>query len=262
MRVLPSSMRGRLRAPALPSAVPLSLIVLSLSCSSGRLVIKDHNETIVLRTRHILIDGGGELHAGSTLCPFQGSFRIVLYGRCVCSFQGSGAALGSDGKEAFKGERRARPQASVQDRVINVCCHVVVMNEVDVSNEGEALCCSLGLHLAYRSPASLSPTPSPVMAQGGSVSIYVISYNGQDKETFLWPCSCIKQLRVLVSGRQEDKVRADSAGPGDSTCDPTRRASVQTNAVCLLASQPRWGLAQGEPGVRPFVLSLCDRECG
>lgn len=150
----------------------------------------------------------------------------------------------------------------MQDRVINVCCHVVVMNEVDVSNEGEALCCSLGLHLAYRSPASLSPTPSPVMAQGGSVSIYVISYNGQDKETFLWPCSFIKQLRVLVSGRQEDKVRADSAGPGDSTCDPTRRASVQTNAVCLLASQPRWGLAQGEPGVRPFVLSLCDRECG
>ncbi|XP_075860811.1 cell migration-inducing and hyaluronan-binding protein [Microcebus murinus] len=47
----------------------------------GKLVIKDHAEPIVLRTRHILIDEGGELHAGSTLCPFQGDFSIVLYGR-------------------------------------------------------------------------------------------------------------------------------------------------------------------------------------
>uniref|UniRef100_A0A8C8YL30 hyaluronoglucosaminidase n=1 Tax=Prolemur simus TaxID=1328070 RepID=A0A8C8YL30_PROSS len=47
----------------------------------GKLVIKDHTEPIVLRTRHILIDEGGELHAGSALCPFQGNFSIVLYGR-------------------------------------------------------------------------------------------------------------------------------------------------------------------------------------
>uniref|UniRef100_G1TMU3 hyaluronoglucosaminidase n=1 Tax=Oryctolagus cuniculus TaxID=9986 RepID=G1TMU3_RABIT len=47
----------------------------------GKLVIKDHEEPIVLRTRHILIDSGGELHAGSALCPFQGNFSIVLYGR-------------------------------------------------------------------------------------------------------------------------------------------------------------------------------------
>uniref|UniRef100_A0A8D2JCJ0 hyaluronoglucosaminidase n=1 Tax=Sciurus vulgaris TaxID=55149 RepID=A0A8D2JCJ0_SCIVU len=47
----------------------------------GKLVIKDHDEPIVLRTRHILIDNGGELHAGSALCPFQGNFSIVLYGR-------------------------------------------------------------------------------------------------------------------------------------------------------------------------------------
>lgn len=55
---------------------------------SGRLVIKDHEETIVLRTGHILIHQGGELHAGSTLCPFQGNFTILLYGRWV------GGALG------------------------------------------------------------------------------------------------------------------------------------------------------------------------
>lgn len=56
--------------------------------SSGKLVIKDHEETIVLRTRHILIDSGGELHAGSARCPFQGNFSIVLYGRWVDSFSG------------------------------------------------------------------------------------------------------------------------------------------------------------------------------
>lgn len=49
--------------------------------SSGKLVVKDGEQPIVLRTRHILIDSGGELHAGSALCPFQGDFSIVLYGR-------------------------------------------------------------------------------------------------------------------------------------------------------------------------------------
>ncbi|KAF6076944.1 cell migration inducing hyaluronidase 1 [Phyllostomus discolor] len=49
--------------------------------NGGKLVIKDHEETIVLRARHILIDNGGELHAGSALCPFQGNFSIILYGR-------------------------------------------------------------------------------------------------------------------------------------------------------------------------------------
>uniref|UniRef100_A0A8I3MRT3 hyaluronoglucosaminidase n=1 Tax=Canis lupus familiaris TaxID=9615 RepID=A0A8I3MRT3_CANLF len=53
----------------------------------GKLVIKDHEETIVLRTRHILIDNGGELHAGSALCPYQGNFSIVLYGRADESVQ-------------------------------------------------------------------------------------------------------------------------------------------------------------------------------
>lgn len=55
----------------------------SIPTSSGKLVIKDQDEAIVLRTRHILIDSGGELHAGSALCPFQGNFSIVLYGRWV-----------------------------------------------------------------------------------------------------------------------------------------------------------------------------------
>ncbi|XP_045437570.1 cell migration-inducing and hyaluronan-binding protein isoform X2 [Pipistrellus kuhlii] len=48
----------------------------------GRLVVKDHQaETIVLRTRHILIRQGGALHAGSARCPFRGNFTILLYGR-------------------------------------------------------------------------------------------------------------------------------------------------------------------------------------
>ncbi|XP_077630421.1 cell migration-inducing and hyaluronan-binding protein [Crocuta crocuta] len=47
----------------------------------GKLVIKDQDAAIVLRTRHILIDEGGELHAGSALCPYQGNLSIVLYGR-------------------------------------------------------------------------------------------------------------------------------------------------------------------------------------
>ncbi|XP_054569214.1 cell migration-inducing and hyaluronan-binding protein [Eptesicus fuscus] len=59
-----------------------SATVHSINISDGgRLVIKDHEETIVLRTRHILIHQGGELHAGSALCPFQGNFTILLYGR-------------------------------------------------------------------------------------------------------------------------------------------------------------------------------------
>lgn len=59
----------------------------------GKLVIKDHEETIVLRTRHILIDNGGELHAGSALCPYQGNFSIVLYGRWADSFWGAGRGV-------------------------------------------------------------------------------------------------------------------------------------------------------------------------
>lgn len=55
---------------------------------SGKLVIKDHEETIVLRARHILIDAGGELHAGSARCPYQGNFSIVLYGRWADGFRG------------------------------------------------------------------------------------------------------------------------------------------------------------------------------
>lgn len=69
--------------------------------SSGKLVIRDHGEPIALRTRHILIDSGGELHAGSALCPFQGNFSIVLYGRWVGSAHGSSVTLGPDGREAL-----------------------------------------------------------------------------------------------------------------------------------------------------------------
>ncbi|XP_058398578.1 cell migration-inducing and hyaluronan-binding protein isoform X4 [Diceros bicornis minor] len=69
---------GQSRTLLLTSSATVHSIHIS---EGGKLVIKDHDETIVLRTRHILIDNGGELHAGSALCPFQGNFSIVLYGR-------------------------------------------------------------------------------------------------------------------------------------------------------------------------------------
>lgn len=69
---------GQGRALLLTSSATVHSIHIS---DGGRLVIKDHEGTIVLRTRHILIDQGGELHAGSALCPFQGNFSILLYGR-------------------------------------------------------------------------------------------------------------------------------------------------------------------------------------
>lgn len=47
----------------------------------GKLVIADNNEPIVLRTRNILIENGGEFHIGSETCPFQGNLTIILYGR-------------------------------------------------------------------------------------------------------------------------------------------------------------------------------------
>ncbi|KAB1256997.1 Cell migration-inducing and hyaluronan-binding protein [Camelus dromedarius] len=69
---------GQGRALLLTSSATIHSIRIS---EGGKLVIKDQDETIVLRTRHILIDNGGELHAGSALCPFQGNFSIILYGR-------------------------------------------------------------------------------------------------------------------------------------------------------------------------------------
>ncbi|XP_021502953.1 cell migration-inducing and hyaluronan-binding protein isoform X2 [Meriones unguiculatus] len=69
---------GHGRKLLLTSSATVHSITIS---EGGKLVIKDHHEHIVLRARHILIDDGGELHAGSALCPFEGNFSIVLYGR-------------------------------------------------------------------------------------------------------------------------------------------------------------------------------------
>uniref|UniRef100_A0A2K5CXS1 hyaluronoglucosaminidase n=1 Tax=Aotus nancymaae TaxID=37293 RepID=A0A2K5CXS1_AOTNA len=69
---------GRGRTLLLTSSATVYSIHIS---EGGKLVVKDHGEPIVLRTRHILIDNGGELHAGSPLCPFQGNFTVILYGR-------------------------------------------------------------------------------------------------------------------------------------------------------------------------------------
>uniref|UniRef100_A0A8C5M721 hyaluronoglucosaminidase n=1 Tax=Leptobrachium leishanense TaxID=445787 RepID=A0A8C5M721_9ANUR len=49
--------------------------------AGGKLVVKPGENPIVLRTRHILIENGGELHIGSEDCPFRGQFTIILLGR-------------------------------------------------------------------------------------------------------------------------------------------------------------------------------------
>eukprot|EP00061_Rhincodon_typus_P011079 g35840.t1 len=52
-----------------------------LELRGRKLVISDGNEeTIILRTRSILIEDGGELHIGSEDCPFQNDVTIILYG--------------------------------------------------------------------------------------------------------------------------------------------------------------------------------------
>ncbi|XP_060035573.1 cell migration-inducing and hyaluronan-binding protein isoform X3 [Erinaceus europaeus] len=48
--------------------------------AGGKLVVRDGGD-VVLRARHVLLEDRGQLHVGSTLCPFQGNFSIVLYGR-------------------------------------------------------------------------------------------------------------------------------------------------------------------------------------
>uniref|UniRef100_A0A8C6T4R3 Cell migration inducing hyaluronidase 1 n=1 Tax=Neogobius melanostomus TaxID=47308 RepID=A0A8C6T4R3_9GOBI len=49
--------------------------------SGGKLVIADTHRPILLRTRHILIGAGGEVHVGSPDCPYRGNLTISLYGR-------------------------------------------------------------------------------------------------------------------------------------------------------------------------------------
>ncbi|MGH0174331.1 UNVERIFIED_CONTAM: hypothetical protein FKN15_067922 [Acipenser sinensis] len=62
--------------------LPSSATVHSIRISDGgKLVIADRGQPVVLRTRHILIEKGGELHIGSEECPFKGNLSIILYGR-------------------------------------------------------------------------------------------------------------------------------------------------------------------------------------
>lgn len=147
-------MRRGPRTPALGSAVTSPCLSCShpILASSGKLVIKDQDETIVLRTRHILIDNGGQLHAGSALCPFQGNFTIILYGRWVkCSLDLMGGGLSK--------ERRGQDnRASVQDGVCNMFCQAVGTRRADTGDgrAGEARggigCCGLGPCCPYRRP--------------------------------------------------------------------------------------------------------------
>ncbi|KAJ8393075.1 hypothetical protein AAFF_G00067580 [Aldrovandia affinis] len=60
-----------------------STTVHSIVIEGGGVLVFDDNSThdIVLRTRHILIRDGGELHIGSKTCPYVGTATIVLYGK-------------------------------------------------------------------------------------------------------------------------------------------------------------------------------------
>uniref|UniRef100_A0A6Q2ZD92 hyaluronoglucosaminidase n=1 Tax=Esox lucius TaxID=8010 RepID=A0A6Q2ZD92_ESOLU len=49
--------------------------------SGGKLVIADSHHPILLRTKHILIGNGGQLHIGSPDCPYKGNLTISLFGR-------------------------------------------------------------------------------------------------------------------------------------------------------------------------------------
>ncbi|XP_035659371.1 cell surface hyaluronidase-like [Branchiostoma floridae] len=47
----------------------------------GKLVFADEGKNIVLRTRSILVQDGGELHIGSETCPYLSDVTISLYGK-------------------------------------------------------------------------------------------------------------------------------------------------------------------------------------
>ncbi|XP_013418458.2 cell surface hyaluronidase-like [Lingula anatina] len=47
----------------------------------GKLVFKDGVAPIVVKTKHIRVENGGELHIGSTDCRYQGKVTIVLIGK-------------------------------------------------------------------------------------------------------------------------------------------------------------------------------------
>ncbi|KAL1007492.1 hypothetical protein UPYG_G00087520 [Umbra pygmaea] len=49
--------------------------------NGGKLVIADSYHPILLRTKHILISTGGQLHIGSPDCPYKGNLTISLFGR-------------------------------------------------------------------------------------------------------------------------------------------------------------------------------------
>ncbi|XP_061592032.1 cell migration-inducing and hyaluronan-binding protein-like [Cololabis saira] len=49
--------------------------------NGGKLVIADGSQPILLRTKHILIGNKGELHIGSSDCPYKGNLTISLFGR-------------------------------------------------------------------------------------------------------------------------------------------------------------------------------------
>ncbi|CAM9209059.1 unnamed protein product, partial [Lampetra planeri] len=55
--------------------------------NGGKLVIADTNRPILLRTKHILIGNQGELHIGSSECPYKGNLTISLFGRSYDSDQ-------------------------------------------------------------------------------------------------------------------------------------------------------------------------------
>uniref|UniRef100_A0ACB8E5Q7 Uncharacterized protein n=1 Tax=Sphaerodactylus townsendi TaxID=933632 RepID=A0ACB8E5Q7_9SAUR len=83
-----------------------------LITNGGKLVIKDKTGPIVLRTRHIQIENGGEMHVGSERCPFQSHLTIILYGRADDAVQPDSyfgrkyIGVGSGGTLEVHGEKK------------------------------------------------------------------------------------------------------------------------------------------------------------
>lgn len=115
----------------------------------------------MLRTRHILIDSGGQLHAGSARCPFQGNFTIILYGRWVKS------SLDLSGGGLSKERRGQDSQATVKDRVSSMCCQAVGMRRAD-TGDGRAGEARRGLAAVASGPAAFTDVPASFPAASPS----------------------------------------------------------------------------------------------
>lgn len=100
-------------SPARISSLTLGLSTSPIPTSSGKPVIKDQDEAIVfMHLVHILIDSGGELHAGvPSALPGQFQHRSVWkVGRSSSRHCGYHATLGSDaGRLSIEERKETKP---------------------------------------------------------------------------------------------------------------------------------------------------------